>query len=269
MRRLSKIALVRRPSPLLSDGLVTHIEKSEIDLLRAQKQWKAYGESLQNAGWRLIEVPPANNCPDSVFIEDAVVMFGREAVITRPGSVERLPEIDGMESYLRNAGLSAPVHNITEGTLDGGDVLKVGRTVYVGQGGRTDEVGITQLARLIQSQDYKVVAVPMTQALHLKSACTALPDGTILFHPAALDDEGLRIISQSSKMPLLPSLEEPGSHVVVIDEKTVLMSSAGKKTAALLRDKHALNTVMVDISEFEKLEGCVTCLSVRVRHSYC
>jgi dimethylargininase len=264
MKRLSKIALMRRPSPRLADGLVTHIEKSEVDLPKALRQWEAYGEALKRTGWSVIDLPPADSCPDSVFIEDALVMFGKVAIVTRPGSVERLPEIDGLETYLRQIGLSA-VHHIKDGTLDGGDVLKVGNTVFVGQGGRTSEAGIAQLARLLEPRDYKVVAVPMTKALHLKSACTALPDGTLLFHPAALDDEGLRILSQSSKKPMLPSLEEPGSHVVVLDSQSVLMSTAGAKMATLLRDGHGLSTVLVDISEFERLEGCVTCLSVRVR----
>ena len=220
---------------------------------------------LKKTGWSVIELPSADNCPDSVFIEDVVVMFGKVAVVTSPGSVERLPEIDSMETFLRKAGLSPPIHHIDEGTLDGGDVLKVGNKVFVGQGGRTNEAGIAQLARLVEPLEYKVVAVPMSRALHLKSACTALPDDTLLYHPAALDDEGLKILSQSSNKPMLPSLEEPGAHVVVLDDQSVLMSSAGARTAKMLRDRYNLSTKLVDISEFEKLEGCITCLSVRVR----
>ena len=146
---------------------------------------------------------------------------------------------------------------ITEGNLDGGDVLKVGTTVYVGLTGTTDEAAVAQLRRILEPRGWEVVAVPVTKALHLKSAITALPDGTVIGYGPIVDDPSL--FEKYLEVP-----EEPGCHVVVLDEKTVLMSSRAPRTEALLRER-GLDVVSVDISEFEKLEGCVTCLSVRVR----
>ena len=264
---------MRRPSPRLTEGLVTHMERAEVSFPKGLDQWAQYGQVLENAGWKIKEIPPPtpsnDSCPDSVFIEDAVVMFGEKAIVTRPGSAERLPEVDNMEELLVEAGLRIQIlARITSpGSLDGGDVLKIGNKVFVGHGGRTNEEGIEQLAALL-GPSWHVIAVPMSKALHLKSACTALPNGTLVYWPPFLDEQGYRTLNQNSDQPLLAALEEPGAHVVVLDEDTVLMAASAVETAELLRrPPYSLRVVAVDISEYEKLEGCVTCLSVRVRES--
>lgn len=249
-------ALVRRPAASLADGLVTHIEKADVDVELARAQWVDYVAALEAHGWRTIEVEPRDDLPDSVFVEDAVVLFGPFAVVTRPGADARKPETVGalravVDLGLEVAEIEAPA------TLDGGDVLTVGRTVYVGRGGRTNPEGVRQLRFLLEPRGYEVVSVPMTKALHLKSAVTALPDGTVIGWEPVVDDP--EIFPTFWAVP-----EEAGAHVVVLDPHTVLMSAAAPRTAALFRD-HGLDVVTVDISEFEKLEGCVTCLSVRVR----
>jgi dimethylargininase len=143
------------------------------------------------------------------------------------------------------------------GTLDGGDVLKVGATVYVGRGGRTNAEGIRQLRAIVRTLGYDVVAVPTTKVLHLKSAVTALPDGTVIGYPPLVDDPA--IFDR-----FLPVPEEAGAHVVVLAEDTVLMAASAPRSAALIENL-GYRVVTVDIGEFEKLEGCVTCLSVRIR----
>jgi len=145
------------------------------------------------------------------------------------------------------------------GTLDGGDVLKVGDTIYIGNGGRTNLEGIAQVAAAFEPLGATVVTVPLTKVLHLKSAITALPDGTIIGWPAAVDD-----VSLFENFVAVP--EESGSHVVLLDENTVLLSADCPQTAQMLRDR-GLHVVTVDISEYIKLEGCVTCLSVRLREA--
>lgn len=250
-------ALVRRPSPRLAEGEITHIERTPVDADLAVRQWEGYVAALQGAGWEAIEVPSAEHCPDSAFVEDTVVMYGDLAVIARPGADSRKPEVDGAESTLR--GLGYRVERITgPGTLDGGDVLKHDGTVWVGLGGRTNRAGLDQLAALLTPMGARVVGVPLTKVLHLKSAVTALPDGTIVGYEPLVDDP-------SVWERFLPVPEEPGSHVVLLDGDTVLMSTAAPRTAAMYADR-GLRVVAVDISEFEKLEGCVTCLSVRLRH---
>jgi dimethylargininase len=252
----AKRALVRRPGPRLADGLLTHIERSPVDPERAMQQWDGYLRAFIDAGWRVTEVEPAPNCPDSVFVEDTVVVYADLAVIARSGAVERRPETDGVEAALVEAGyriarIDAP------GVLDGGDVLKHGGTVHVGQSARTNADGIRQLARHLAPFGATVTAVPLTRALHLKSAVTALPDGTFIGFEPVLDDPS--VFEGFVAVP-----EEPGAHVVLLGEEKLLMSSGAPRTAELLRAR-GYEPVLVDIGEFEKLEGCVTCLSVRLR----
>jgi dimethylargininase len=249
---MSITALVRRPGPRLAEGLVSHIERQDVDVELAARQWKSYVDALVAAGWRVVEVPPADDCPDAVFVEDPVVVYGRTAVLARSGAVSRRAETAGVEQVLAGyeiRRIEAP------GTLDGGDVLKVGDTVYVGRSGRTNDEGISQLAAHLR--DATVVPVPVTKVLHLKSAVTALPDGTVIGCPPLVDDPA--VFPSFLAVP-----EESGAHVVLLDGDSVLMAASAPATAALLAER-GLRPVTVDISEFEKLEACVTCLSVRLR----
>ena len=253
---MNRRALVRRPSPRLAEGLLTHLDRVPVDVDLAQRQWEGYVAALQAEGWETIEVPPAPDCPDSVFVEDTVVMYGDLAVLTRPGADERKAEVAGTEQTLRDLG-----HRIARiespGTLDGGDVLKHGRTVWVGVGGRTNASGIEQLRAALSGHRVEVVPLPVTKVLHLKSAVTALPDGSIIGYPPLVDDPAVW-----DRFLAVP--EESGAHVVLLGGMSVLMSAAAPRTAQLLEARgHDVTTV--DISEFEKVEGCVTCLSVRLR----
>lgn len=251
-----KVALVRIPAGNLAEGLVTHIDRQPVDAERADAQWDAYVAALSEAGWQTVEVASADSMADSVFVEDTAVVFGDTAVITLPGAESRRAEVVGTEAALRAQGLhleriEAP------GTLEGGDVLKVGSTVYVGRGGRTNAEGIRQLRALVAPLGYTVVAVPVTKALHLKTAVTALPDGTIIGYEPIVDDP--RVFER-----FLPVPEAHGTAVVVLSDDTVLMSSSAPQSVALVEDL-GYTVIQVDISEFEKLEGCVTCLSIRIR----
>jgi len=250
-------ALVRRPGPRLADGLVTHIERQPADLDLAAKQWESYVAALREHGWETIEVAAAGDCPDSVFVEDTVVVVGgRAAVLTRPGAPSRRGEVSAVEATVRALGLEL-LRIEDPGTLDGGDVLKIGDTMYVGRGGRTNDEGIRQLGRLVATYGMRVVPVDVSRVLHLKSAVTALPDGTIVGYLPLVDDP--------SVFPaFLPVPEESGAHVVLLDDRRLLMADDAPESAALFRSR-GLEPVCVDISEFQKLEGCVTCLSVRIR----
>lgn len=249
-------ALVRPPGPLLADGLVTHIDRSPIDSELASAQWQAYVQALHDNGWTTTIVEPADECADAVFVEDALVVFDRLCVITRPGAVSRRPEVQGAEAAAVGAGLEI-AHIVEPGTLDGGDVLKVERTVYVGVGGRTNAPAVAQLAQVLAPRGWDVRPVPVHRVLHLKSAVTALPDGTVVGFPELVD-------APSSFERFLAVPEPAGAHVVLLGDDRLLMSADAPRTAALYRSM-GYGVVEVDISEFEKLEGCVTCLSVRIR----
>ncbi|MGE5829978.1 MAG: dimethylargininase [Micromonosporaceae bacterium] len=245
-------AFVRQPSSRLAEGLITYLARTPVDLERARAQHAAYCAALGETGWQVQEVEPADSCPDSVFIEDAMVVCDRLAVITRPGAPTRLAETAGAEAAARAAGLD--VVRIQEpGTLDGGDVLQAGATVYVGRGGRSNAEGICQLQMHVEPLGRQVVPVGLRGVLHLKSAMTALPDGTLIAAPDYLD---------TSALPTVRAVdEESGCHVVPLGEDLVLLAASAPRTAGMLRGL-GFTPVVVDISEFEKLEGCVTCLCV-------
>jgi dimethylargininase len=251
-------ALVRRPSSRLAEGLVTHIERQPVDVDLAMRQWEAYVDALHGAGWQTVEVPPMEDCPDGVFVEDDVVMYGDRAVVARPGADERKPETAPVHDLLGVLGYDV-VSIEAPGTLDGGDVLKHDSTVWVGLGGRTNESGVYQLAAYLEPYGATVVPVPTSKVLHLKSAVTALPDGTVIGYEPLVDDPTVW-------PAFLAVPEESGSHVVLLGGDTVLMSTDAPQSRKLFEER-GLDVVAVDISEFIKLEGCVTCLSVRLRHT--
>jgi dimethylargininase len=244
--------LVRAPSSRLAEGIVTHMRRTAVDVAQARAQHAAYAGALAACGWMIAQAPAAEDCPDSVFIEDTVVVCEDLAVLARPGAPARRAEVAGVAGILRSMGLRTAA--IQEpGTLDGGDVLQAGHTIYVGRGGRTNGAGIRQLRALLAPLGRTVIAVPLSGVLHLKSAVTALPDGTFLLLP--------QLVPAGLFPAVRPVEEESGCHVVPLGADRVLIAASAPRTAELLDDL-GFTPVVVDISEFEKLEGCVTCLSV-------
>jgi dimethylargininase len=249
---MNGMGLVRPPSSRLADGIVTHISRTPVDVALARAQHAAYADALAANGWVIQQVPAADDCPDSVFVEDAVVVCEDLAVLTRPGAPARRAEVAGAAQAVRSLDLRTA--RIEEpGTLEGGDVLQVGHTVYVGRGERTNGEGIRQLRSLLAPLGRTVIAVPLGKVLHLKSAVTALPDGTFLLLPGLVPAELFPAVR--------PVGEESGCHVVPLGGDRVLIAASAPRTAGLL-DHLGFVPVVADISEFERLEGCVTCLSV-------
>lgn len=247
-------ALVRRPSPRLGDGIVTHVERRPVDAALAARQHDAYVAALESAGWHVRWLPPADDLPDAVFVEDTVVVCDDLAVLARPRVPERAPEIASMEQMIAELELET-VRIEGPGTLDGGDVLQVGNTVYAGHSARTNEDALCQLARLLATRGRRVVPVSLNDCLHLKTAMTALPDGSLIGVPELVD---------TSALPYLRVAQEAaGAHVVVLGEKQVLVGASAPRTADHLAAE-GYDVTVVDIGEFEKLEGCVTCLSVLI-----
>jgi len=248
--------LVRRPSPRLAEGELTHLQRVSADASLALTQWQDYVAAFRARGWDVQELPAIDEHPDGVFVEDVVIFFGDFALITRPGADSRRGEIETARTAIETLGITSAAI-AAPGTLEGGDVLKVGTTVYVGRSSRTNDEGIAQLRALLTPRGFEVVAVPITKVLHLKTGVTALPDGVVIGYAPLVDDTS--VYPEFVGVP-----EAEGSAVVVLDERSVLISASAPQTAALLRER-GLDVVAVPITEFEKLEGCVTCLSVRVR----
>lgn len=251
-----RLALVRAPAATLAKGQVTHVKRRLVKIDKAEKQWDAYVAALEAEGFTTVQIDADDTHPDCVFIEDTVVMLGQVAIVTSPGAESRRGEQDSVADAVTDLGLETRQIRLP-GTLDGGDVLKVGTTIYVGRGGRTNSEGIRQFRAIASELRYTVVVVPVTRALHLKSAVTALPDGTVIGHPGLVDNPS--IFERYLEVP-----EVEGVAVVVLSNNSVLMSASAPKTVALIEDL-GYRVKTVEISEFEKLEGCVTCLSVRIR----
>jgi dimethylargininase len=251
-----RVALVRRPSARMAEGIVTYGECRPVDAGLAAEQHAAYVETIADAGWTIFQVPLADELPDSAFVEDTLVVCDGLAVLTRPGAPERRAELTGAEEAARSLGLE--IARIEEpGTLDGGDVLQVGTTLYAGRGERTNSEGIAQLTGLVARRGFTVVPVPLHGVLHLKSAVTALPNGAIVAADRSLLD--------TSPFPTLRVVpEEAGSHVILLGDRTLLMAASAPRSAELFED-WGFDVIVVDIGEFEKMEGCVTCLSVLIR----
>jgi len=247
---------VRRPSPRLAEGIVTNAEPRPVDVELAHEQWAAYVAALRAAGWETVEVPPADECPDGVFVEDVLFVYQDVAVVTVPGAPSRTPETDGVGELAAELGYS--VERIrAPATLDGGDVLKIDAKVYVGVGGRTNAEGVRQLRAILEPLGATVTPVPTRDVLHLKSAVTALPDGSIVGHPPLVPESFADYVA-------VP--EESGAHVVVLGNDRLLLAADCPRSAELFADR-GYEPVPVDVSEFQKLDGCVTCLSVRLRRT--
>ncbi|MBM7026728.1 N(G),N(G)-dimethylarginine dimethylaminohydrolase [Clavibacter sp. DM3] len=250
-----RVALVRIPSSRLADGELTHRDREPVDAELADQQWERYVLALEEHGWSTREVPPADDHADSVFVEDAVVVLGGTAVVLTSGAESRRGERTGVEEALADMRLEVVSIDLPA-TVDGGDVLEVGRTLYVGASGRTNGAGIRRLREIARPLGYEVVAVPVRSTLHLKSQVTALPDGTVIGFEPLVDEP--RLFPSFLAVP-----EAEGTAVVALDDDTLLVSASAPRTADLLRGL-GYDVVAVDVSEFEKLEGCVTCLSVRI-----
>jgi len=246
-------AVVRSPSPRFVEAELTHLARAPIDLELAHAQHAGYVRLLSRLGLEVLWLPPLPAHPDGVFVEDTVIVVGDTAVLTRPGALSRRGEVASVGQALLARGYRLR-SIVAPGAMDGGDVLQVGRTLYVGRTARTDDVAIAQLRALMAPLDRRVVAVPVTGVLHLKTAATALPDGTIVAIPGcvAADVFGDREVFAAP--------EPAGGDLLVVGE-VVVVSAAAPRTAELIRRRGFVIEV-VDVSELEKAEAGVTCMSV-------
>jgi dimethylargininase len=248
--------LVRRPAPDLDHGELTHLERVPVDAVLAAEQWERYVDVFRLAGWDIVELPPLPDHPDGAFVEDTVFVYGDLAIVARPGAASRRGEVATTAKAVRTLGYET-VEIEPPGTFEGGDVIKYRSTVWVGESARTNAAGIAQLRAALEPRGATVITVPVSKVLHLKSAATALTDGTILVHRPLLDhlEPFERVLHVD---------EEAGAHVVGLGDGRLLVATSAPRTTARLVDLgHDVETV--DVSEFEKMEACVTCLSVRLR----
>ena len=249
-------ALLRTPSPALAQCELTHIDRVEINIDRALAQHRTYAALLTRLGVKLTILDSLADYPDSCFVEDAVLAFPECFVLTSPGAASRQGEPAIIGDSLPG---DRPV--LTLGlpeTIDGGDVLQVGKSVFVGLTSRTNAAGIDALRQAIARFGYSVTAVPGEAALHLKTAVTAASNDCVLINPALVDRTFFAAFDQVECDPAEPFA---GNCLRVGD--TLVMQVSHPLTVNRLRAK-GFRVETVDVSEFAKAEAGLTCLSVLI-----
>lgn len=233
---------------------LTHLPRVPIDLPLAVAQHRAYEQALAALGCEVVSLPADPDLPDSVFVEDVAVVLDEIAVVTRPGAESRRGEAaavaEALVPFRRVTAIAAP------GTLDGGDVLRIGRRVFVGQSGRSNDSGIGQLRAVVWPYGYTVTAVPVGGCLHLKSAITQVGPDTVLVNPAWVDG---RIFGAVRVIDIDPA--EPYAANGALVGSAVIYPASFPRTLARL-EAAGIDLRVIDVSELQKAEGAVTCCSV-------
>ncbi len=249
-------ALVRSVPNSFSAALVMG-ERPSIDVGKARVQHHRYQEVLETAGYTLRMVDADEDHPDCPFIEDVVVVLDSLAVVTRPGAPERRGETGPVAEMAESL---LPIRRIQEpGTIDGGDVLRIGPMVFVGSSARTNSEGISQIAKFAAEDGLTVVAVPVSGVLHLKSAVAALDDETVLIDPDCVD------VGQFARYRLLEKAQGEGHLASVLRLRTgqLAVTTAAPATTQRLCGA-GYEVIVVDSSEFQAADGGLTCLSVLI-----
>jgi dimethylargininase len=248
------IALTRAVSPAIARCELTHLAREQIDYTRAVEQHHHYEGSLRSLGCSVIRLPSLPDNPDSVFVEDAAVVLSEIAVITRPGAESRRNETGSVAALLSRYRKIATIE--PPGTMDGGDVLVIGSTIYVGESTRTNVEGIRQLARLTASHGYEVKAVRVSGCLHLKSAATRIDDDSLLVNPDWVD-----VTTFDVRQTIEVDPSEPHAANAVSLGNSLIYPTGFDGTASRLT-KAGFQLELVDVGELQKAEGAVTCCSI-------
>lgn len=255
---MSIVALTREPAASLAACELTYLERRPIDSGRAAAQHRAYREALEACGARVVVLPAIEDLPDSVFVEDTAVVLDELAVITRPGVESRRPEVEAVEPEVaRLRPLLARVE--PPATLEGGDVLRAGRTLYVGLSPRTNASGVEALRAAVGPHGYEVVAVELRGCLHLKTGCASLGDDAVLVNTDWIDPrtfDGLEVLRVPAEEPFAANALRVG--------QTLCVGAQFERTAHVLA-RRGYDVRAVDVSEFAKAEAGLTCMSLLFR----
>jgi dimethylargininase len=253
------LAITHLPSAKMQSGERTFLGRAAIDHELAVRQHAEYCRVLQECG-ATVRVLVANlTLPDCAFVEDVALILDEIAIICSVGAESRRAEVAAIEKEVRK------YRDVTQielpAKLEGGDVLRLGKTLFVGQSSRTNRAGIDALGTIVRQFGYRVVPITIRQCLHLKTACCALPDGRLLVNPAWIDAP-LENALAGWNWTQVPEQEPWGANILVLDQ-TVVVDAAHVHTANLI-ESLGFKVRRVDLSEFAKAEAGVTCLSLLV-----
>jgi len=242
------------PSPSLELCELTFVDQETINIQKAQKEHKDYCAMVEECGAKVIIHDENISLPDSVFVEDPIIVFDELAVLTSMGVESRRKESESMEKtfskYRDIKRINLPAK------IEGGDVLKIGRRIFVGLGARTNQQGIDALENIITPYGYEVISVEVPGCLHLKTGCTALDEKTVLINPSWVDSNTFEDFTQIN----VPIDEPFGANILKINE-TICMNKAFPKTIKLV-ESLGYSVKSTDITEFVKAEAGLTCMSV-------
>jgi dimethylargininase len=251
-------AFTRAVSPRLAQCQLTHLERTPIDVGKAVAQHSAYERALTDAGLEITRLPELADDPDAVFVEDTALLLDRHAIVTRPGAASRAGETASTA-----AGLAGhfEVHRIASGFVDGGDVLRIGRRLYVGLSSRTDAPGIAALRESAAALGYEVVEALLRQCLHLKTGATYAGHDSagapvLLFNPRCVDPSqfaGVEAVAVDEQEPAAANSLRAGDRLI--------LPAGNPRTAGKLAAR-GLHVIEVDVSELQKAEAGVTCMSL-------
>jgi len=251
---MGNVAIVRPVAAALARCELSFVERTAIDVARARAQHEAYGAALRGRGCDVIELPALDEYPDSVFVEDTALVLDELAVLTRPGAASRRGEVDSVALALAHFRPLARIE--AEGTLDGGDVLRIGKDVYVGVSARSNEAGIAQLRALLAPHGYRVHALATRDCLHLKSAVTRVAEDTVLVQPRWLDPAPFAHLRSIEVV----AAEEHAALALLVGGGIVYPDCFPRTREKIERAGVAVSAV--DVSELQKAEGAVTCCSL-------
>jgi len=250
------IAITRRVSPAIAHCELTHLERSPIDLATAERQHADYEALLDRLGCRVISLPSDPALPDSVFVEDTAVVLDQIAIITRPGAESRRAET---EFIARTLERHRPLAHIEEpGTMDGGDILRVGTTIWIGETSRTNRAAIEQFRAIAGPFGYDIRCLDVFGCLHLKTAVTQVrgANPALLVNPAWIDPaafNGIEIIEVAAGEPM-------AANALLVGEIAV-SSTVFPRTVRRL-EEHGIRVICIDATELAKAEGGLTCCSL-------
>ncbi len=249
-----RIAITRKVGPSVTRCELTHLARVPIDVALAMAQHRAYEDCLSSLGCKVRSLPPEPDLADSVFVEDAALVLDELAVIARPGAESRRGETssigDALQPYRPTVVIEAPA------TLDGGDVLRIDKQLFVGVSGRTNLAGLAQLQTLVAPFGYTVEAVQVQGCLHLKSAITQVGWDLLLINPEWVARAPWREMRFIEVAP-----DEPAAANALLLGDTVIYPAAYPKTQARL-EENGVKVVTLEVSELAKAEGGVTCCSL-------
>lgn len=247
-------AITRSVSPRFNECEITHIERTPIDLNTAQEQHRGYVDALKKLGCDILELPAETDFPDSVFVEDTAIVLPEAAVITRPGADSRKPETESIAQAL--SPHRKLLYMREPATLDGGDVLVVGKRIFIGLSTRSNNEAVVQLGELLNQFGYTVTSLRLHGCLHLKSAVTRVDHKTLLINPDWVDAgsfAGCELIEVDPSEPY-------AGNCLPIGEAVIFPTSFPKTREKL--ESRGYKIVSVEVDELAKAEGAVTCCSL-------